>query len=149
MQIKDVMSQEYTFISPDANLAEAAAMMQQQDIGFLPVGENDRLIGALTDRDIVTRSVAQGQNPAQQNVREVMSQGVKYCFDDQTVEEICQNMAQIKMRRLPVVNREKRLVGTVSLGDLAQVQQQQTGQALQSIVSKCCGAPQTCGQEAA
>ena len=94
--------------------------MKQKDIGFLPVGENDRLIGMITDRDIVIRAIADGQDPAAAKVRDAMTSKTYYCFDDQDVEEICNNLGEIKVRRLPVVNRDKRLVGVVTLGDLAQ-----------------------------
>ena len=131
MQIKDVVSQICEWIAPDATLEQAAQTMKAQDIGFLPVGENDKLIGAITDRDIVCRAVADGNSSAQ--VRDVMTPQVKYCFEDQEVGAICQNMSDIKVRRLPVVNRDKRLVGVVSLGNLAQAQAQQSGEALQCI----------------
>lgn len=134
MQIKDVMSQQCEWIAPDASLEQAAQTMKQQDIGFLPVGENDKLIGAVTDRDIVTRAIADGNSSAQ--VRDVMTPQIKYCFEDQAVDEICQNMSEIKVRRLPVVNRDKRLVGVVSLGNLSQAQAQQSGEALQQITQQ-------------
>lgn len=134
MQIKDVMSQKCEWIAPDASLEQAAQAMKQQDIGFLPVGENDKLIGAVTDRDIVTRAVADGNASAQ--VRDIMTPQIKYCFEDQAVDEICQNMSEIKVRRLPVVNRDKRLVGVVSLGNLSQAQAQQSGEALQQITQQ-------------
>jgi CBS domain-containing protein len=84
----------------------------------LPVGENDRLVGVVTDRDIALRAVAQGKAPSTK-VREVMSREVKYCFDDEDLDHVARNMADIQVRRLPVVNRDKRLVGIVSLGDVA------------------------------
>ncbi len=135
MQIKDVMSQQCEWIAPDATLEQAAQTMKQQDIGFLPVGENDKLIGAVTDRDIVTRAVADGSSFGTR-VRDVMTEQIKYCFEDQAVDEICQNMSEIKVRRLPVVNRDKRLVGVVSLGNLSQAQAQQSGEALQQITQQ-------------
>ncbi len=134
MQIKDVMSPSCQWIAPDASLEQAAQEMKQKDIGFLPVGENDKLIGAVTDRDIVTRAIADGNTSAQ--VRDVMTPQIKYCFDDQAVDEICKNMAEIKVRRLPVVNRDKRLVGVVSLGDLSQQQAPQSGETLQEITQE-------------
>lgn len=133
MEIKDVMTAEYNWIAPNATISEAAKIMQDKDIGFLPVGENDRLIGTLTDRDIVVRSASKNQNPQTQQVKDVMTEKVYYCYDDQNVADICTNMSEIKVRRLPVVNRDKRLVGTVSIGDLAQGQVQESGQALQQI----------------
>ncbi len=131
MQIKDVMSPNCSWVAPNCDISEAAQMMKDQDIGFLPVGENDKLVGTITDRDIVLRAVAKSSQAAQ--VRDVMTEQLYYCFDDQTVDEICNNLSDIKVRRLPVVNRDKRLVGVVSLGNLSQAQAQQSGQTLQSI----------------
>lgn len=119
-QIKDVMSSNTQFISPETTLQAAAQIMAEQDLGFLPVGQNDRLVGMITDRDITVRATAQGKNPSDATAQDVMTQKTYYCYDDQTTEEICQNMSEIKVRRLPVVNRDKRLVGIVSLGDIAQ-----------------------------
>ena len=132
MQIKDIMSNNCDWIAPESTLAEAAQAMKDKDIGFLPIGENDRLIGVVTDRDITTRAVADNLDAAVQ-VRDVMTPKVMYCYDDQSVNEICENMADIKVRRLPVVNRDKRLIGTVSLGDLSQAQAQKSGESLQCI----------------
>jgi len=110
MQVKDVMSKEYKWIAPESTIVEAATLMKEQDIGFLPIGENDRLIGTITDRDITIFAVTDNLDAAMQ-VRDVMTPKVMYCYDDQSVDEICNNMADIKVRRLPVVSRDKRLVG--------------------------------------
>lgn len=137
-QIKDVMSKNFKFITPETTIQQAAQQMRDGDFGFLPVGENDRLIGMVTDRDIAIRSVAEGQNPAEANVRDVMTPKTYYCFDDQSIEEICENMAEIKVRRLPVVNRDKRLVGVVSLGDVSQAAHRaKSGDVLQEITVGC------------
>lgn len=133
-QIKDIMSSDYRYITPDTTLQDAAQMMQQYDLGFLPVGENDKLIGMLTDRDITTRAVAQGWDVTSKTARDAMTPKTYYCYDDQTTSEICQNLSEIKVRRLPVVNRDKRLVGIVSMGDLAQyTETSQIGQTEQQI----------------
>jgi CBS domain-containing protein len=133
MKVKDVMSRNCTFVSPQTTLAEAAKIMGDQDIGFIPVAENDKMIGMITDRDIVIRAVAKGAE-CNSPVKAAMSPQTYYCFDDQDAEEVCANMADIKVRRLPVVNREKRLVGVVSIGDLAQgVNKIKVGQTVQSI----------------
>ena len=92
--------------------------MASLDAGALPVSENDRLVGMITDRDIAIRGVAEGKGP-DARIREVMSTEVKYCFDDEDAEDVLRNMGDLKVRRLPVVNRDKRLVGIISLGDLA------------------------------
>lgn len=117
--IKDVMTPSCQWVSPEANVAEAAKIMRDSDVGFLPVGENDRLIGTITDRDITIRVVASKRDAAEVSVREAMSKKLLYCYDDQTADEICQNMAAMQVKRLPVVNRAKRLVGVVSFADLA------------------------------
>ena len=118
MKAIDVMSRDVCLASPDQPIKEAAQMMSERDIGALPVGENDRLVGMITDRDIAIRGVAKGKGP-KAKVREVMSKEVKYCFEDEDLDHICRNMAELQMRRLPVLNRDKRLVGILSLGDLA------------------------------
>jgi CBS domain-containing protein len=92
--------------------------MAKIDTGVLPVGENDRLVGMITDRDIAVRAIALGKGP-DTSVRDVMSADVKYCFEEDDVGEVAQKMSDIKVRRLPVLNKSKRLVGIISLGDLA------------------------------
>ena len=132
--IRDVMSKDVQWVVPETTLEDAAKKMEYHDIGFLPVGENDRLIGSVTDRDITVRAVAQGRHPKADTVRFVMTPKIYYCFDDQDVSEVCDNMAYNKMRRLVVLNRRKRLVGIVSLGDLAQAcAGTQAGEALRQI----------------
>lgn len=118
MRISDIMSTHPVTVSPGQTLGEAAAIMQRIDAGFLPVGENDRLVGMLTDRDIALRGIGAGKGP-DATVGETMTEDVCYCFDDEEVEAVAQNMGQQQVRRLPVVNRDKRLVGVVSIGDLA------------------------------
>lgn len=118
MRISEVMTPEVKIASPNNSIRMAAQIMQQLDAGILPIGENDRLVGMVSDRDITIRAVAAGK-PPDTPIREVMSTDVKYCFEDDEVEDIAENMADLKVRRLPVLNRQKRLVGIVSLGDLA------------------------------
>jgi CBS domain-containing protein len=118
MQVSQAMSKDVRIASPNQSICDAAKMMAKIDAGALPVGENDRLVGMITDRDIAVRAVALGKGP-DTPVREIMSKDVKYCFADEELEDVCQNMADIKVRRLPVLDRDKRLVGIVSLGDLA------------------------------
>lgn len=120
-KIKDVMTAECEWIAPDTSLMEAARIMEQKDCGFLPVGEGDRLIGMITDRDIAIRAVAHGKDPKTTSARDVMTEKTYYCYDDQKVEDVCRNMGDIKVKRLPVVDRDKRLVGVVSFGDVSQV----------------------------
>jgi CBS domain-containing protein len=118
MKVSDAMSRDVAVASPTESIRNAAKVMAKIDAGVLPVGENDRLVGMITDRDIAIRAVAQGKSPTTK-VRDIMSEEVLYCYDDQDLDEVAQNMSEKKIRRLPVVNREKRLVGIISLGDLA------------------------------
>jgi CBS domain-containing protein len=120
MQVRDAMSGDVRIANPNQTIRDAAILMAKIDAGVLPVGENDRLVGMITDRDIAVRAIALGKGP-DTLVREVMTEDVKYCFEDDDVDEIAQNMADIKVRRLPVLNESKRLVGIISLGDLALV----------------------------
>ena len=132
MQVKQCMSREVRVISPDDTIERAAQLMGQIDAGVLPVGETDRLVGMITDRDIAVRGVAEGCGPSAK-VRDVMSQEVKYCFDDADTDEVLGNMAEIQVRRMPVVDHDKRLVGIVSIGDLAKEEHRDTGKALGDI----------------
>src|SRR5262245_7291908 len=137
MLIKDVMTRDVDTIAPDTTVEVAARHMREHDIGSLPVGENDKLVGMVTDRDIVLNAVATARDPSTTTAREVMSPKVLYCFDDQSVEEVLANMGDVQVRRLPVVNRDKRLVGIVSIGDLAKKgPAKQTGAALKDISTR-------------
>ena len=119
MQVREVMTKSVKIVSPDDTIDKAAKLMADIDCGALPVGENDRLLGMITDRDITLRAVATGKVPAQTTVREVMSPDIKYVFEDETSDAAAENMSRLQVRRLPVLNRQKRLVGIVALGDLA------------------------------
>src|SRR5687767_1261648 len=125
MRVSEAMTREVRVANPGQSIREVAKIMAEIDAGSMPVGENDRLVGMITDRDIAIRAVAIGKGP-DTPVREVMSEEVKYCFDDEDLEHVAKNMGEIQMRRLPVVNRDKRLVGIVSLGDIAQKEDSRT-----------------------
>ena len=118
MKIRDVMTRTAQLTNPNDTLRHAAQMMKECDCGVLPVADGDRLVGMITDRDIAVRGIADGKGP-DTKVRDVMTDEVMYCFDDDGIQQVCQNMAEIQVRRLPVVSRDKRLVGIVSLSDLA------------------------------
>ena len=118
-QIKDVMSSNFKWMAPDSPISQVAQQMRDMDCGFMPLAENDKMIGMITDRDITVRALAEGKD-GNTPARDVMTPKTYYCYDDQDVEEVCNNMGEIQVRRLPVVNRDKRLVGIVSMGDLAQ-----------------------------
>ena len=132
MKVSEAMTRDVRVASPDETIRQAAKTMATLDAGVLPVGENDHLIGMITDRDIAIRGIAQGKGP-KAKVRDVMTSDVKYCFDDQEVQEDTRNVADIQVRRLPVLNREKRLVGILSLGDIASRDGKDAGEALRGI----------------
>jgi CBS domain-containing protein len=111
------MSKDVRITSPDQSIRDAARLMKEIDAGFLPVGENDRLVGMVTDRDIAVRAIAEGKGP-DTPVRDVMTKEVHYCFDDDDLEKVAGQMSELQVRRLPVLNRDKRLVGVISLSDI-------------------------------
>ena len=136
MKIGQVMTTRVSWVGPDFTVAEIARRMRADDIGSVPVAYNDRLIGMVTDRDIVLRAVADGGDIERVTAREVMSASVLYCFDDENVATVLHNMGKNQVRRLPVVDRDKRLVGVVSLGDLSRASQDKAGNALREISEK-------------
>jgi CBS domain-containing protein len=135
MKISDCMTRKVRVIEPDMTLRDAARLMADLDAGVLPVNEGDKLVGVLTDRDIAIRAIAAGKGP-DCPVSEAMSREVKYCYEDEDVEHVARNMGDLQVRRLPVMNRDKRLVGIVTLGDIACSKRADTdcvGEALGSI----------------
>lgn len=133
MQIKDLMTPSVRTIGPDDSLRDAALVMAECDVGALPVAQGDRLVGMITDRDIAIRGVALGKHGDAQ-VSEVMSAEVLYCFADESIEDVCANMGDVQVRRLPVLSHDKRLLGIVSLADLAtSAQSESAGMALEAI----------------
>ncbi|MBV9419672.1 MAG: CBS domain-containing protein [Alphaproteobacteria bacterium] len=134
MQVREAMSPGVRIINANETLKKAAEVMAQEDVGFLPVEDGDRLIGMITDRDIVTRCIAQGKDGTSL-VRDAMTADVKYCFEDEDLDDVMQNMAEIQVRRMPVLSRDKRLVGVVSLADAARMYTPETvGIALSGVV---------------
>ncbi len=118
MRISEVMTRDVKVANPDDTLQDAARIMSQIDCGCLPVSDGERLVGMITDRDIAIRAIAEGLGP-DALVSEVMTGDVKYCYESDACADIAANMGEIQLRRLPVVDKEKRLVGIVSIGDLA------------------------------
>jgi CBS domain-containing protein len=118
MRVAEVMTRDVRLIEPNQTIRDAARLMAEMDAGIMPVREGDRLVGMITDRDIAVRAVAQGRGP-DTPVREVMTDEVKYCYEDDDTNDVARNMADIQVRRLPVLTRDKRLVGIISLGDMA------------------------------
>jgi CBS domain-containing protein len=133
MKVSDAMTLEVQLCTPQDTLKDAAEAMMTLNVGLLPVTDGDRLVGMISDRDIVTRGVAMGLGP-DSLVQQAMTEDVKYCFEDQDLEEVTRNMGDIQVRRLPVVNRDKRLVGIIALGDIARLKAGDgTGEALSQI----------------
>jgi CBS domain-containing protein len=118
MKVSEVMTKDVRLIEPTQTIRDAAKLMAEMDAGIMPVREGDRLVGMITNRDIAVRAVAEGKGP-DTPIREVMTQDVKYCYEDDDTNDVARNMADIQVRRLLVLTRDKRLVGIVSLGDMA------------------------------
>jgi CBS domain-containing protein len=119
MQAKEIMTPMVECISPEAGIEDVARKMKSLDVGFLPVCHDDRLVGTLTDRDIVVRGIAEGKDLKSVKVSELLTHDVFWCYEDQTADEVAEYMSEKKIRRVLVLNGEKRLVGVISIGDLA------------------------------
>jgi CBS domain-containing protein len=132
-RVAEVMSRNVRVVNPEESVQQAARLMAEEDAGVLPVGENDRLIGMVTDRDLALRVLTDGKDPARTKVREVMTAGTHYVFEDEDIEAAMENMEREQVRRMPVLNRAKRLVGIVSLGDVARRAKGRAGHALAGI----------------
>jgi CBS domain-containing protein len=118
MKVSEVMSKQPEVVKASETVLDAAKLLKRKDVGMVPVEKDDRIIGVLTDRDIVMRVVAEDRSAAQTSVESVISKETKYCFDDEETDHVAKNMDQLLVRRLPVVNRDKRLVGMVSIEDI-------------------------------
>jgi CBS domain-containing protein len=133
MRVSEAMTREVRVATPGQTIRDVAKIMGEIDAGSMPVGENDRLVGMITDRDIAIRGVAQGKGP-DTPVREVMSDSkVLYCFEDDDLNDVAKNMGSEQVRRLPVVNKDKRLVGIVSIGNIAQNESKSAGKAVKGV----------------
>ena len=131
MRVSECMTRDVRIASPGDTIGEAARVMASLDAGCLPVGDNDRLVGFITDRDITVRAVAEGKGP-EAKVGDIMSREIRYCYEDEDVDDVLMNMGELRVRRLPVLDKAKRLVGIVALGDLA-ANGQHTDKALSHI----------------
>ena len=133
MRVSEAMTREVRVANPGQSIREVAKIMAEIDAGAMPVGDNDRLVGMITDRDIAIRAVALGKGP-DTPVRDVMStEQVLFCYDDEELDHVAKNMSEQQVRRLPVVNRDKRLVGIVSLGNLAQNEGRAANKAVKGV----------------
>ena len=134
MKVKDVMHTGATWVSPNTPVFEIAKKMRDGDIGAVPVGENDRLVGMVTDRDITCRALANGHDVAALTARDVMSKPILYCREDEDVKDAARFMEKHQIRRLPVINEKKRMVGMLSLGDLShRVPHALSGEVIQAV----------------
>src|SRR5438067_11190412 len=120
MKVKDAMHKGVDWVSPETPVTELAKLMREHDIGAIPIGENDRLIGMVTDRDIVCKGLArEGFDPSRATARDVMTPGIHCCAEDDDLAKAVQHMEELKVRRLPVINKNKRMTGMLSLGDIS------------------------------
>ncbi|SDJ07615.1 CBS domain-containing protein [Aliiruegeria lutimaris] len=134
MDVSKAMHPQVDWASADMPVSEVAWMMRTDDIGAVPVGKDDRLVGMITDRDIVLRVVAEGRDPDRTKVEDVMTKGIIYCQAHETVEDVIHLMDQKKIRRLPVIDENKRLVGILSLGDISHLASRElSGELLQGV----------------
>lgn len=118
MRVREVMSKKPEFLPPTASLKEAALKMLELDCGFIPIGENDKLIGAVTDRDIVLRTLAKGKDPNKTTLKDVMSERIEFCFEEDDLNKAIKHMKDKQIHRLVVLNKDKRMTGILALGDL-------------------------------
>jgi len=135
MKVKQAMHKGVTWVDPHTPVEKLARLMQEHDIGAIPIGENDRLIGMVTDRDIVCRCIAAGLDPSTATARDVMTEGIVFCLDKQELDEAARIMETKKIRRLPVINGKKRMVGILSLGDVYQTGPKYVGGEVMHAVS--------------
>jgi CBS domain-containing protein len=133
MAIRDLMTRGVQVVKPNDSILDAAKKMADLDVGFLPVCDGDRLVGALTDRDITIRGTARGLDPKNNRVSEVMSTDVTYCTEDEDISQTARLMKEKQLRRVLVVDAKKKLVGVVSLGDLARQQAGQSADVLEQV----------------
>jgi CBS domain-containing protein len=119
MEIREIMTRHVDVIPPDASVREAASKMKELDVGAIPVCDGQKLSGLVTDRDITVRAVAEGRDPSEVRVSEVMSSEIAYCFEDETIEQAAKLMESKQIRRLPILDRNKQLAGIISLGDIS------------------------------
>ena len=133
MKIAEIMTPEVVLANPTMTVREAASKMREDHVGALPVGEDDRLAGVITDRDICVRCVAEGADPSAATIRESMSDDVFYCFEEEEDVRAAELMAEHQVHRLPVLNAEKRLVGMVALADLARGEADSVRRAVEGV----------------
>ena len=133
MKVSEIMTTNVECISPDAGMTEIANRMKTLDVGFLAICENDRLIGTITDRDIVIRGIASGKNLDTLKARGIMSDDVFWCYEDDAIKDVAGKMREKNVRRMVILTRDKRLAGVVSIGDISKVEEKESGKTLKDI----------------
>jgi CBS domain-containing protein len=133
MKVREIMTTNVECIAPQTSVIDLAQKMKSLDVGFLGVCENDRLVGTITDRDIVIRGIATGRDINTCTARDIMSHDVYWCFEEDNVKDVAQKMRDKEVRRMLLLNQEKRLVGVVSLGDISKVEEKESGKTLKDI----------------
>jgi len=133
MRVSEIMTTNVECISPDAGMTEIANTMKTLDVGFLAICENDRLIGTITDRDIVIRGIASGKNLDTLKARGIMSDDVFWCYEDDEIKDVAGKMREKNVRRMVLLTRDKRLAGVVSIGDISKVEEKESGKTLKDI----------------
>jgi len=133
MKIREIMTTNVECVAPEASLKELATKMKTLDVGFVPICDNDRLAGTVTDRDIVVRGIAGGVDVTTGKAKDVMTKDVHWCFDDQEVKDVAELMRDKEVRRMLILNKDKRLVGVVSIGDISKVEEKESGKTLKDI----------------
>jgi CBS domain-containing protein len=133
MKVSEIMTTNVECISPDAGMTEIANRMKTLDVGFLAICENDRLVGTITDRDIVIRGIASGKNLDTLKARGIMSDDVFWCYEDDAIKDVAGKMREKNVRRMVLLTRDKRLAGVVSIGDISKVEEKESGKTLKDI----------------
>ena len=135
MKVREIMTSNVECVAPDTTMMDLARKMKSLDVGFVPVCENDRLIGTATDRDIVLRCIADGRDVKSCTAREIMTKDVVWCYEDQDVKDVAKLMSDKEVRRILILNKDKRLVGVASIGDVSKVEEKESGKALKDITN--------------
>ncbi len=133
MKVRDIMTTDVECVAPDTGIREFANKMKTLDVGFIPICDHDRLVGTVTDRDIVIRGIASGKDIQSSTARDIMTKEVYWCFEDQDVKDVAKLMREKEVRRMLILNRDKRLVGVVSIGDISRVEEHESGKTLKDL----------------
>lgn len=134
MKVKDVMHKGVSWVQPDTSLTAIAKIMKAEDIGSVPVGENDKLVGMVTDRDIICRGFGNGKKPEKLTAKDVMTPGITYCRANEEVDDAIRIMESKQIRRLPVIDKDKRMVGMLSIGDISHsLPQEMSGEVMRAV----------------